>query len=650
MDGAAETLVQTTATDGIALLTLVSPPVNALSRRLCDALIAALDAALADAAIGGIVIRAAGRTWPAGADIRELAQSPVTRTPALAARIAGAAKPVVALMHGTALGGGLEIALAATARLALAGTRLGLPEVTLGLVPGAGGTQRLPRIVGPGAALRMLLSGRPVTARRALEIGLIDGIVGDDAEEAAVALARSLAADGHAGASAGLDPPGDAAEWLRAVAGAREGLADRDLPAPARIADCVEAAALLPPDAALIFERTAFEDMWATPQSAALRHAFLAERRAARSHLLAGATARPLRSVLILGAGPGAAALAHRAVKAGLSVTVVAPDEGLLTATLTALAEAQEAERAAGRLSQAGLDAEWARVTGLADRSEGLVADGVAADLVLRADRAMPVPAGRPIAELSLPPVGRTGVALLLPDGRRLAEVVAGPKAAPGALATVAEFARRLGRLPVVSAAPLLATLLAALGRAADRTVEAGASPYAVDRALERWGMPSGIYRLRDAGGPAADPLPGSLMALVLAEIPGRRIHRDGGGVDADLLALIAAGREAAGTLPRRVPEAEIVERLLGAMANAGARLVEAEPGLTPAEVDVAMMLGADLPGWRGGPMHAADQAGLLRMRTALRGFAAEDAELWGPVPLWDRLIREGQRFGDLNG
>jgi 3-hydroxyacyl-CoA dehydrogenase len=663
--------VEIAASDGIACLTLSHPPVNALSRALAGDLIAALDIVLADPSTRAVVIRAAGRTWPAGADIAELAAGPATRTPEVVARIAGAPVPVVALLHGTVLGGGLEIALAATARIARPGTQLGLPEVTLGLAPGAGGTQRLPRLVGPRRALAMLLSGRPVEARAALVMGLIDAIAeAADPLPEVQALVRDLVAAGRAGASVALDPPAAAADWLAAVAAARAALPrTQTTPAPARIIDCVEAAALLPPEAAMIFERTAFEDLWATSQSAGLRHAFLAERRAARSRRLDGAAVRGIDAILVLGGGAAAAALAHAAIAAGVAVTLAAPDEAQLTAALSAVATAQERARAAGRSSAAVIEVEWARITG----SVGLPQD-VAGDLVLRADRQMPVPAGRPLAELSLPPVGRSGAAMLLAPGDRLAEVVAGPQATPAALAAIAGLARRIGRVAVVSGVGVdglspLGTLLRALGVAADHMVAHGASPYAVDRVLEAWGMAAGPFRLRDRGGPraaAAAPRPGSLMALVAAEIGRRPVYRTGGGgIDPDRLALIAAARDAAGIAPRPWSEDEIIARVLGALANAGARLIEAEPGLKPAAIDAAMILGAGFPRWRGGPMHAADCAGILQMRNRLRDFARADevlgatapgadalgsgTPLWTPVPLWDRLVREGSRFGDLN-
>lgn len=640
--------------DGVAVLNIDNPPVNALSRALSGALIAALERAEADSSVTGVVIRAEGRTWPAGADIKEFGVAGPSRLPDLTARIAACPKPVVALLHGTALGGGLELALAATARLAVAGTRLGLPEVALGLLPGAGGTQRLPRLIGPEAALSLMLSGKPVTAEDAVRIGLIDGVA-DPAEvlDLALALARDLAAGGSARAA---PPAADARVWMAAVARARAGLAAAgpELPAPARIVDCVEAALLLPEAAGFEAERAAFEDLLATPESAALRHVFLAERRAAHPRALMGA--KPAEPQRIAVTGPlssgtgGLAAVIADALSAGIAVAVSGADEPGLAALFAAVAEAQETAVADGRLTRDDLERDWARLSGTVGPAR--VAD---ADLVLRADPGGPLPLGIAAADLWVaePSPGQAG--LTLRSGLRLAEIGIHPGAPPPGvtLAAVLGFVRRLGRVPVVSARPVLQALARALARAADHLVEAGASPYAVDRALESWGFASGPYALRGAGGPLPlllAPSADSLMAMVMVELGGRPVRRAGGGVEPDVLAFVAAAREAAGIVPRRVTEGEIVARVQTALANAGARLLSDDPRLRPSDIDVAAVAGLGLAGWRGGPMQASDQAGLLATRNLMRGFALREGGLWSPDPLWDDLIRNGRRFGDLNG
>jgi 3-hydroxyacyl-CoA dehydrogenase len=633
--------------DGIAELTISNPPVNALSRAVSAALISAIQGAARDDAVHAILIRASGRTWPAGADIREFGDARgLSLTPALTAAVRSCPKPVVALLHGTVLGGGLELALAASARLAMPGTVFGLPEGTLGLLPGAGGTQDLPRLIGPAAALNMMLTGRSLGTDAALASGLIDGLLDDDAPEVARAFALSLTA-GQGGARR-PDHAGDPQRWIAAVAAARAARPPMPGPARDRIIDCVEAALLLPEPAGRVFERTAFDDLLATPESAGLRHAFLSEKRAVRSPLLGGAVPPRIARLAIAGHGSEVAQAAHAAIAGGIPTVIAAPDEAVLTRVLSDIAEVQEARKARGDLSAEALDREWALLTGSVG---GAAVAG--ADLILRTDPEGPLTLGGATAILGSEAPGHGAAGLILTHGTRLGEVIAGPGVAPAALASLTGFVRQIGRVPVLSRRRIMPVMLAALARAADHLVAAGASPGAVDRALEGGGMAAGPFALRDAGGPLAAmlaPAQGSLVALVMGELGGQGMLSPGVGTLPEALALIAAGREAAGIAPRRVAEAEIIARCQTATANAGARLVMQDAGLRPSDIDVAMMLGAGLPRWSGGPMHAADHAGLLPTRRELRGFAADDPGLWNPVALWDELIREGRRFADLNG
>ncbi len=442
--------------------------------------------------------------------------------------------------------------------------------------------------------------------------------------------------------------------WRRSTR-ARAGLAadGTALPAPARIVDCVEAALLLPESAGFEAERAAFEDLLATPESAALRHVFLAERRAAHPRALTGAKPAEPQRIAVTGPLPGSAGglapVIADALSAGIAVAVSGADEPGLAALFAAVAEAQEAAVAEGRLTRDALERDWARLSGTVGPAR--VAD---ADLVLRADPGGPLPLGIAAADLWVAeaPPGQAG--LTLRPGLRLAEIGVNAVVPPVAtLAAILGFTRRIGRVPVVSAHPVLPALARVLARAADHLVEAGASPYAVDRALEGWGFASGPFAMRGAGGPLSlllAPSADSLLALVMVELGGRPFHRPGGGVEPDVLAFVAAAREAAGIVPRRVTEAEIVARVQTALANAGARLLSGDPGLRPSDIDVAAVAGLGLAGWRGGPMQVADQAGLLTTRNQMRGFALREGGPWSLDPLWDDLIRNGRRFGDLNG
>lgn len=659
--------------EGIARITLDNPPLNLLDAPLRRGLARALDTALGDPAVKVILLGAAGRSWPAGADFREFGRT--TGTPSLAelcARIAASPKPVIAALHGTVLGGGLELALSAALRLAEPGTEIGLPEVTLGLSPGAGGTQRLPRLIGAKAALGLMLSGLPVTAARAAAIGLVDAVTEGGAVPAAEAVARSYVAGG-----AGLPVAAERArkadpeEWLTAVATARAGLGQARLPAPGRIIDCVEAALLLPEDEGFAYEATAFADLLETPEAAALRHIFLAERRALRQTDLGAAAPRPLRHAGVAGSGEAAAGLAVALMALGIDVTLLAPDAPALSAGLARVAALLEREVAGGRLGAAARDAGWAGIEGTL-----APADLGAADLILAepgapegalAGHARPEAVIARVLRADAPLALRPGLpALVLPvlPGARLVEVATPPGTAPEVTATLFTLAARTGRLAVraLDGASLGARVFAAAREAADLMVEAGASPYGVDRALKDYGFAAGLYALVDRAGlgPAAPGRRDAGFAAALAAT-GRAGQGAGAGYyrwpaaggpgeeDREVLTLVASERRGRGIVPRRVTPSEIRARVLAAMANAGAGLIEAGAARCPSDLDMAMVAGWGFPRWKGGPMQAADAAGLLPLRNRLRDYAREGELVWRPAALFDELIKNGLRFADLN-
>ena len=675
--------------EGIARITIDNPPLNLLSAPVRRGLAAARDAAGRDPAVKVIVLAAAGRTWSAGADIREFRKADDAPAPGdICATIAQGRKPVIAALHGTVLGGGLELALAAALRLAAPGTELGLPEVALGLLPGAGGTQRLPRLVGAKAALGLLLSGLPVAAVRAAEIGLVDAVTEGGAEAAAEAIARSciagetdLPTTAERAGGRLVDPDG----WLAAVAAARAGLGPARLPAPGRIIDCVEAALLLPEDEGFAFERTAFADLSETPEAAALSHVFLAERRAARQPDLGTATARQIFRAGILGGGETAAELAVALMALGIDVTMVGQDGPALSAGLARVAALLEHEVAGGRLSAAARNAEWAPIAGSVNAADLATADLIlvagadaAAGLgriertakrgavialaaralsarVLRLDRAA-AGLGRAadMAGLALPPA---------PGGRAL-EIATLPETAPDVTATLFALAARMGRVGVrtLDGQSLGARVFAAGRAAAELLVEAGASPYSVDRALRDYGFAAGLFEMVDLAGLGADDATGRDAGFAAAIAATGRVGRTSGGgyyrwadgarageEDREVLTLIGSERRGRGIVPRRVGASEIRARVLAAMANAGAGLIETGAARRPSDIDVAMVAGWGFPRWKGGPMQAADAVGLLPLRNELRDHARDGEALWRPAAIFDELIKNGLRFADLN-
>ncbi len=685
----------------IATITLANPPVNALGAELRGGLLSALNEAADDRKVRVIVIAADGRTWPAGADIREFGKPPVAPLlPELCDAIAACPKPVIAAMHGTALGGGLELALAAHVRVAEAGTQIGLPEVTLGILPGAGGTQRLPRLVGAGQALGMMLSGLPIGAARAAELGLVDVVADGSAQPAAVQLAAAFVAREAKLPSAAdrTDHRADPAAWLNAVAEARAGLGTaRRLPAPPRIIDCVEAALLLPEGEGFAFERAAFEDLVASPEAAAMRHAFLAERRAARQPDLVGVAPRAVSHVGVVGGGLMGSGITTALLSAGFSVTMVERDTAALSAGLARVATSHERAVASGRLSEEAREAEWARVGGTTE-----MAALAQADLVIEAVTEDEAVKAAVFAELdqiarqgailatntSYLDVDRIAAATTRPDDviglhffspahvMKLVEVVVGDRTAPDVTATAFALAKRMGKIAVragVCDGFIGNRILTAYRTATDFLLEDGASPYDIDRAMVAWGFPKGPYQVLDMAG--LDISWARRKRLAATRDPARRyvaigdrlceagrfgqksgrgyyLYDEGartGREDPDVLAMIAAEREARGIVARPVHAAEVQRRVLAAMANEGARILGEGIAQRPSDIDLVMMLGYGFPRWRGGPMQAADTAGLLTLRDDLRDYAREEAVFWQPAPLWDDLIKNGRKFADMN-
>ncbi len=676
--------------EGVALITVSNPPVNALIQPVRAAIDACLARALDDASVGAIVIGAEGRTFPAGTDVRDFQrEADRPRLGEVCARIEASPKPVIAAIHGTALGGGLELALACHYRLAAAGTLLGVPDVRLGVVPTAGGTQRLPRLVGPARALEMLLTGRPVKAKQAERVGLIDKMVRKNLAGTAVSAARNMAQRNQkprptSGITTGFAAPG---AYLAVVAARRSALKG-PLKAPAKVIDLVEAALLLPFKAGLAMERAVYEELVDSDQARGLRHAFLAERRSAR---VGRAKARPLERVAVLGQGAEAAWVSRACLEAGLPVLLAEPDAPARLALRTRIVADYAADVKAGRFAAKDRDRAVAGLdTGgeLADLGPGglVLATGEAEPAVEALTRAASrVPSG---TVLALGAVGADPGALGAATGRaedalgltmpppahrtRLVELTLPQKAPADLAATGRAFARATGRIPVLlegaHAGQLCATLEAALFAAAEVLALTGTDPAAVDAALCAAGFPYGPFEKADRGWLRPLDAPGGESRLRArmagagwtGRAAGQGFYTWGGDGTRhrpapEVFRLIGALREAS-----RVPAAvtppgpdEILRRCLIAMANTGAKLVSDGVVKRPSDVDVAAIHGLGLPRWIGGPMAVADRIGLLHLRNLMQSWAGSgdlSLALWTPDPLIDELLRSGREFGDLNG
>jgi 3-hydroxyacyl-CoA dehydrogenase len=694
--------------DDVALVTIDNPPVNALNHAVRQGLIEVIEAAEANHAVRAIVLIGAGRSFPAGADIHEFtafdhgARLADPWMPEVCNRIEAATKPVVAALHGTALGGGFEVALAAHWRVAQPGARVGFPEVTLGLLPGAGGTQRAPRLAGAKVALDLMLSGRPISAGQALAVGLIDEVADDDLIDAALARARALADDAAAG-----HPPvrtSDRGEGMRdpaayeaEIRARRSKVQDPNIPAPSKIVDCVEAALLLPGDAGHGFERAAFDDCLRSPASAGLRHAFLAERRTFRIRELAATTPREIQHVAVIGGGLMGAGITASLLGAGLLVTMVERDNDALAKGLERVAVIHQRAVDKGRLTEAARDAEWDRLEGAVEMSAlaevDLMIEAVfedfevksqvfqAADRVLKPGAILATNTSYLDIDALAATVSRPGDVIGLhffspAHVMRLVEVVVGQQTASDVTATGFTLAKRLGKIAVRAGNTdgfIGNRILSAYRTATDFMLEDGATPAQIDAAMRSFGFPLGPYQVLDMAGleiswarrkrlaATRDPNAryvsiGDLMCESgwFGQKTGRGYYRYEQGSrtgveDPEVLELIKAERARKGITPRAFTDDEIQRRALAAMVNEGAKLLEEGIALRPSDIDVVMLTGYGYPRWRGGPMKTADQAGLVQIRKNLQTFAEAEPEFWTPAPLLLDLIKNGRTFDSMN-
>lgn len=686
--------------DGVAVVTVDHPPVNALSRDVRAGIETALARFGDDADARIAVIVGTGRLFIGGADITEFGKPPEPPSlPDVVTGIERRAKPVVAAIHGTALGGGLEVALGAHYRLALADAIVGLPEVKLGLMPGAGGTQRLPRLTGVEAALEMITGGRPIAAARALEIGLLDRVVeGDDVRAAGLAYARELLAGGATVRATGEREVASVEAGLFDAWRARLQTASRGEIAQLAAVDAVEAATRLKIDAGIAEERRLFLQLMASPQRAGLIHAFFAERRVSKLTEIAGVAARDIERAGVIGGGTMGAGIATSMLLAGLDVTLVERDAAAGDKARTTIEGNLTAAVKRGKLDDAGrraaLNTRFATVVGydtLADVD--LVVEAVFENLdvkrevfatldgVVRAGAILATNTSyldvNAIAQATSRPGDVVGLHFFSPAHvMRLLEVVVADATAPDVLASSLALAKRLGKVAVragVCDGFIGNRILARYRAAADHMVLDGASPYQIDAAIKAFGFAMGPYEVSDLAGldighatrqrkalerHPRERVPTFADALFEAGRLGQKsgcgyyVYEDGsrkGVPDPAVESIVADAREAVGITPRSFDDEEIVRRYIAAMVDEGARVVDEGIAQRPLDVDVVFVHGYGFPRWRGGPMQHADSAGLATILDDIREFARTDDHFWTPAPLLERLVAEGRTFEALN-
>jgi 3-hydroxyacyl-CoA dehydrogenase len=659
----------------VAVIVINNPPINAASAAVRSGLLAAIGTLKADAGLKAAVIIGGGSTFIAGSDLREFGQPLAEpQLPAVIAAIEACGKPVVAALHGAALGGGFELALGCDARVASPGTVVGLPEVTLGIIPGAGGTQRLPRLVGVPRAIGMICSGERVKSDAALALGLIDEVASGDLRAAAVAHARALNGVKSPVRERAVPAAADADIDAAAKEARRAG---KSRPAVLAAIDAVKSAATMPIDEALASEREVFQKLRLSTEASALRHQFFAERDAAKQPALAGVAPRAVQSVLVIGAGTMGSGIAIAALDAGYDVVLLEQDEAALQRGATRIHEHYAGRIAAGKVKAAVAAACEARLVTTTDWSvmarADMVIEAVFEDLAVKQAVFKRIDAiARPgallasntsyldldaIAAATTRPQDVLGLHFFSPANvMRLLEVVRGERTAPDALATGLDVARRLQKLPVVTAN--------AFGFVGNRTysayrkqcefmIEEGALPEQVDAALEAFGFAMGpfavadmsgldiAWRMRQSQAATRDPaaryvhIPDRLCEagrLGRKTGAGYYLYENAGGKpvrqpDPQVRDVIEKASAAKGIERREFTAAEIQRRALLAMVNEAALLLGEGVAQRASDVDVVLVNGYGFPRWEGGPVFWARTRG----EQALRADIDELAKASGP-------------------
>jgi len=677
----------------VAVVTVNNPPVNALSQAVRQGLRDGVAQAAADRDVDAIVIACAGRTFIAGADITEFGKPP--QEPSLHTVldvIEGSPKPVIAAIHGTALGGGLEVTLACHWRVAVKSARLGLPEVKLGLLPGAGGTQRLPRVVGVEKALQMIVSGDPIGAEEARRLGLVDELVDGDLTAGAVAFAERVVAERRP-----LQKVRERDDKLAAARGKPEIFADfrksvarqtRGFRAPENCIRAVEAAVNLPFEQGMARERALFLELLGSPESKAQRYFFFAEREAAKiPDVPADTPVKDVRKAAVIGAGTMGGGIAMNFANVGIPVTVVEMAKEPLDRGLGVVRKNYEATAAKGRLTKDDVEKRMGLITGATDfaavRDADLVIEAVfeempvkkevfaKLDQVAKPDAVLATNTStldvNEIASATRRPESVIGMHFFSPANvMRLLENVRGAKSSKSAIATAMAIGRKINKVPVlvgVCYGFVGNRMLHQRGVQAEKLLLEGALPQHVDKVLTDFGFPMGPFAMGDLAGLDVGwrirKGRGQKAAIAdrLCE-QGRFGQKTGAGYftyegsdrtprpDPEVEKIITEVADELGIKRRDISDDEIRERLLYPMVNEGAKILEEKIAIRPSDIDVIWVYGYGWPVYRGGPMFWADQIGVKTIRDRMLEFQRRNGDnFWQPAPLLTRLADAGKGF-----
>jgi len=691
-------LVRLQRRDEIALIIADNPPVNALGQAVRQGLLQAFQAAEADPQVRAVVLVCEGSTFFAGADIKEFGKPPVAPSlPEVIDVIEGCSKPSVAVIHGTALGGGLEVALGCHYRIARTDARVGLPEVKLGLLPGAGGTQRLPRLAGVAKALEMILGGAPVEAGEACEYHIVDELFEGDLVDAGLAYARRLLQEGRGVRRSGEQTRGLEGTDNAALIAARHAEVVKRSPglfSPLRCIAAVEAATRLPLAEGLERERELFLECLNSPQRAALVHAFFAERQAAKiADLPVDTRPREIRTAAVIGGGTMGVGIALCFANAGVPVKLLEVGDEALQRALQRARDTYATSVKRGSLSEAAMVQRLALIEGITDYAAladaDLVVEAVFEDMAVKQQvfehlDAVCKPGAilasntssldlNAIAAFTRRPEDVVGLHFFSPANvMRLLEVVRGARTSPEVLASAMAIGRKLKKVAVVVGVCdgfVGNRMLFQYGREAEFLLEEGATPQQVDAALRNFGMAMGPFAVRDLAGldigqairkrqrailPAHLEFPTVADRLCAAGMLGQKTgigyyrYEPGNRTpleNPELPAMLEAASREKGIERQELSEQYILERTLYALVNEGAKILEEGIAQRSSDIDLIYLNGYGFPVWRGGPMFYADSVGLDKVLATIRELHARCGDWWKPAPLLEKLAAEGRTF-----
>lgn len=676
----------------VAVIRLMNPPVNGLGDTTRIGISAGI-AAAQDPGVRAVIVIGAGKGFCGGADLRQFGTPAAAVKPSVSdvfAEIQALRKPVVAAIHGFALGGGLELALVCNYRIADREARLGLPEVNVGLLPGAGGTQRLPRLIGAAQALTMIQSGSTVTATRAAELGIVDSIVDGDLLDAALALLDDLPA--HAALPVIDDnPPADPVGVDFDAARARLRPSTRNRLAQSAAIDAVQAATTAPIADGLAHERAAFVRLVASPEAAALRHVFFAERQAAKvADIAPTVTARTIDRVAVVGAGTMGTGIAMALANGGYTVDLIEQNADALDRGTATIRANYEATAAKGRLTAQQVEQRIAAITPSLDLHTAATADLVveavfedmdvkkqvfaALDTVCKPGAVLATNTSRLDVDEIARSISRPGDVIGLhffspANVMKLLEVVRADSTADDVVVTALTMARRIGKAPVVSKVCegfIGNRMLTPYRREADFLIEEGTTPQRVDAVLQNFGFAMGPFAVADLAGldigwaarkRQAPTRPAHLRYSRVADIlceAGRFGQKTGAGYyryesgsrtphpDPFVDDVVRRCADEDGIPHHEISDDEIIDRTMLALVNEGAKILGETVAQRASDIDVVYVNGYGFPAHRGGPMHYADTLGLPAVLDKIRALEATHGEVWTPAPLIEQLVHDG--------